>query len=58
MKSRKKPFLNNFLLPCKGLHVYHHSMVPLMAWIYFRIKVEHVTARAFGMLNTPIHTVM
>lgn len=41
-----------------GLHVYHHSMVPLMAWIYFRIKVEHVTARAFGMLNTPIHTVM
>lgn len=41
-----------------GLHIWHHSLVPLMGWVYFRIKVEHVTARAFGILNTPIHTVM
>ena len=40
-----------------GLHVYHHSMVPLMGWVYFRTNAFHVGASAFAILNTPIHTV-
>ncbi len=33
-------------------------MVPLMGWIYFRTKVEHVSAATFAMLNTPVHLVL
>ena len=40
-----------------GLHVYHHSTVPTFGWIYFRSNVFHVTAYAFCLLNTPVHTV-
>ncbi len=32
-------------------------MVPLIGWIYFRTKVEHVIASTFAILNSPIHTV-
>ncbi|KAH9403439.1 hypothetical protein TYRP_015329 [Tyrophagus putrescentiae] len=41
-----------------GLHVYHHSTVPTFGWIYFRSNVFHVTAYAFCLLNTPVHTIM
>lgn len=37
-----------------GLHIYHHSMVSLLGWVYLRTNALHVTAATFALLNTPV----
>lgn len=41
-----------------GLHVYHHSTVPIISWIYGRLYTYNSLSLVFSLINSPVHTIM
>ncbi|CAG2180597.1 unnamed protein product, partial [Oppiella nova] len=41
-----------------GLHLYHHTIVPLLAWMTMKIMPTVPAFHIFGILNSLVHTIM
>ncbi|CAG2118818.1 unnamed protein product, partial [Medioppia subpectinata] len=41
-----------------GLHLYHHTVVPLLAWMTMKLMPTVPAFQIFGLLNSFVHTVM
>ncbi len=41
-----------------GLHVYHHTIVPLLGWSFMKLAPTVPSFQIFGILNSLVHVIM